>query len=61
MTREPGQGRRDLRAHLKPGAGKTSHRSKKGCPLTLLLLLALPVTSVAAGWHLAATFLGAAS
>jgi len=44
VSREPGQGRRDLRRHTKPGALKKSH-AKGGCGKTtgtmLLVVLVL--------------------
>lgn len=61
MTREPGQGRRDLRAHTRPGALNNSHR-KKGCGkaavVVLLAMLGLPSAVVWAGYQLAATVFG---
>lgn len=57
----PGLGRRDLRRHVKAGALKKSHRKKNGCPLTLLLLLALPTGAAAALWKIAAVVTGATS
>lgn len=58
MTREPGQGRRDLRKYSKPGALNNSHKKKSGCPLLLLALLAVPSGVVWAGCELAAAVLG---
>lgn len=61
MTREPGQGRRDLRAHTKKGALQKGHK-KKGCAkpaaVVLLVLLAVPSGVVWAGYELAAAVLG---
>lgn len=63
-AREPGQHRRDLRHHLKPGAGRTSHRRKSGCgkaaATVVLLGLALPVAVFQAGWTLADILWGGA-
>jgi hypothetical protein len=61
VTSEPGEGRRDLRQYTESGALSKSHKKKKGCPLTLLILVALPVGAVWSGWTLAATLLGGAT
>lgn len=51
MSREPGQGRRDLRKYTNPGALQRSHR--KGCgkqaATVLLLVVSLPA---GAAWAL---------
>ena len=60
MTREPGQGRRDLRKFTKPGALGKSHK-KKGCGKATLILMALPVAAVWLGWTLAAALWGGAA
>lgn len=66
-AREPGQHRRDLRNHLKPGALGKGYGDKPkasiwdSCPLLVFLLAAPPVMAVAAGWQLAAVLAGGAA
>lgn len=63
MTREPGQGRRDLRKHTKPGALQRSHRKGCGKPAAaaLLIVLAVPSVTVWSGYQLAAAVFGGGS
>lgn len=42
-----GEGRRDNRQYTKKGALKKSHRAGKGCAVTALALLAVPVSALA--------------
>lgn len=62
--REPGQHRRDLRNHLKPGALGKGYGERKGCgkaaTVVVLVCVSAPVMAVAAGWQLAAVLAGGA-
>lgn len=63
-AREPGQGRRDLRHHLKPGALGKGYGERKGCgkqaATVVVLAAALPVAAMGFGWKLAEVLAGGA-